>query len=207
MVQHRSTPRTPALCLQLFRGSSHSKALHAEVDQHTLTEHESERPLHRFRDLLVEAALRHGVVPLLLARLDWRASAPGGASSPPKSSPAGGASVAAGGSSGRGDAAAAGSGGDRDEAVARVLAVDVLHLLAAEGAHAAQVQQRFRSVLSRIVMARASVLAVDVLHLLAADSAGQSFDKLFAISTGLVHSILRWPAAGPAGTSSAPQPL
>ena len=91
----------------------------------------------RFRDLLVDAALRHGVVPLLLARLDWRAS--GHAAS---SSGQGASASDAGSASGSGGAdasSAAGSGGDRDEAVARVLAVDVLHLLAAEGAHAAQV--------------------------------------------------------------------
>ena len=91
---------------------------------------------YRFRDLLVEAALRHGVVPLLLARLDWRASGHR-AGSPKKSASASDAGSVAGNSA---DASsAAGSSGDRDEAVARVLAVDVLHLLAAEGAHAAQV--------------------------------------------------------------------
>lgn len=86
----------------------------------------------------MEAALTNGVMPLLLARLDWRASASTTAASGP-SAGGGGSSVAQQQPGGGGNGASAGSGEDRDEAVARVLAVDVLHLLAAEGAHAAQV--------------------------------------------------------------------
>lgn len=77
------------------------------------------------------------MVQLLLARLDWRASGHGASSAEKGASASDAGSVAGGG--GPDATSAAGSGGDRDEAVARVLAVDVLHLLAAEGAHAAQV--------------------------------------------------------------------
>jgi len=87
----------------------------------------------------VEAALTKGVVPLLLARLDWRASASTTAASGPFAAAGGGSVAQVQQPGGGGSGASAGSGDDRDEAVARVLAVDVLHLLAAEGAHAAQV--------------------------------------------------------------------
>lgn len=72
----------------------------------------------RFRDLLVEAAVAEGLVAALLQRLDWRSG--------------GGGALAAADGGGRG-------GGDRDASVARVLAVGVLRLLAAEGPHSAQV--------------------------------------------------------------------
>ncbi|KAK9809260.1 hypothetical protein WJX72_012293 [[Myrmecia] bisecta] len=61
----------------------------------------------RSRDVLVGAALSAGLVQLLLRKLDWR--------------------------SGKGDEV---DEQGRDEAVERVLAVDLLHLLAAEGAYA-----------------------------------------------------------------------
>ena len=63
----------------------------------------------RSRDLLVGAALAAGLVPELLGRLEWRSARDGPA-------PA-----------------------ERDEAVERVLVVDVLRLMAAEGPHAPEV--------------------------------------------------------------------
>ena len=63
----------------------------------------------RSRDLLVGAALAGGLVPELLGRLEWRSAREGPA-------PA-----------------------ERDEAVERVLVVDVLRLMAAEGPHAPEV--------------------------------------------------------------------
>lgn len=63
----------------------------------------------RSRDLLVGAAVAAGLVPELLGRLEWRSARDGPA-------PA-----------------------ERDEAVERVLIVDVLRLMAAEGPHAAEV--------------------------------------------------------------------
>ena len=64
----------------------------------------------RSRDLLVGAALAGGLVPELLGRLEWRSAREGPA-------PA-----------------------ERDEAVERVLVVDVLRLMAAEGPHALEVR-------------------------------------------------------------------
>jgi DnaJ family protein C protein 13 len=82
----------------------------------------------RGRDALVGAALRAGLAQLLLARLEWRA---------------GGASAAVGAADTSASAAAlAAVAGDpaaaREAAVRRVLAVDLLNLLTAPGAHAAE---------------------------------------------------------------------
>ena len=65
----------------------------------------------RSRDVLVGAAVAGGLVPELLGRLEWHTRA----------------------------ATASAAAQERDEAVERVLAIDVLHLLAAEGAGAAEV--------------------------------------------------------------------
>ncbi|KAK9807966.1 hypothetical protein WJX73_008492 [Symbiochloris irregularis] len=67
----------------------------------------------RARSLLVGAALSAGLVPFLLAKLDWRTRAQ----------------------------QATVQEEERDEAVERVVAVEVLHLLAAEGLHAQAVQE------------------------------------------------------------------
>ncbi len=79
----------------------------------------------RSRDLLVGAALGAGLLQLLLQRLDWRSRSDGGGSTST------GAGVA-------GDEAS-------DEAVQRVLFVDVINLLALEGTYAVEV----RSVLDK----------------------------------------------------------
>jgi DnaJ family protein C protein 13 len=78
----------------------------------------------RSRDLLVGAALGAGLLQLLLQRLDWRSSN-GDTSSTTTTAT---------------DAAAAAAGDEAsDEAVQRVLFVDVINLLACEGAYASQV--------------------------------------------------------------------
>ncbi|KAK9822709.1 hypothetical protein WJX81_005943 [Elliptochloris bilobata] len=80
-------------------------------------------PANRMRDTLIAAALGCGLVPLLLAKLDWRRS-----------------------DGGRGAGAGAGAKGavdaqDQAEAAERVLAVAVLRALAAEGEHASAVNE------------------------------------------------------------------
>jgi hypothetical protein len=70
-------------------------------------------------------ALQYGLIPELLASLDWQAGRAGGGAA------AGGAGAAGG--------AAGGGGDDDDAAVLRVLAVDVLKALQLEGLHSQQV--------------------------------------------------------------------
>lgn len=81
----------------------------------------------RFRDVLVEAALQAGLVPALLSRLDWRQADSGGGGTVAKNREDGSRWEAGGG------------GEQRGASVARVLAVSVLRLLAAEGTHSPQV--------------------------------------------------------------------
>lgn len=81
----------------------------------------------RFRDGLVEAALQGGLVPALLSRLDWQQADSSGVGTVAQTREDGSRGEAGGG------------GEERGASVARVLAVSVLRLLAADGAHSSQV--------------------------------------------------------------------
>ena len=98
----------------------------------------------RSRDLLVGSALNTGLLTLLLNKLDWRSRRVSGEGiSLFSTSPGGGGSSGGGGSAHDGSAAAAASvAGDEasDEAVQRVLFVDVINLMALEGQYANQVR-------------------------------------------------------------------
>jgi DnaJ family protein C protein 13 len=90
----------------------------------------------RQRDLLVGQAVQVGLPQKLLAMLDWRSSR--GSSS---SGTAGAADGSTGqeGTAGSGGAAGVSQAQEQEQAVERTLAVDVLRLLAEDGAYAAQV--------------------------------------------------------------------
>ncbi|GIM04041.1 hypothetical protein Vretimale_8678, partial [Volvox reticuliferus] len=90
-------------------------------------------PVNRQRDALVLQALQYGLIPELLASLDWQSSRGGPAVVP---GPVANTGSATGGDSAGGGG---GTGGDDDVAVLRVLAVDVLKALQLEGLHSQQV--------------------------------------------------------------------
>jgi DnaJ family protein C protein 13 len=85
----------------------------------------------RQRDLLVGQAVQAGLPQKLLAMLDWASSR--------GSSSGGGTAGAADGSAGQQGAAGASQAQEQEQAVERTLAVDVLRLLAEDGAYASQV--------------------------------------------------------------------
>ncbi|KAG2494521.1 hypothetical protein HYH03_007288 [Edaphochlamys debaryana] len=89
-------------------------------------------PGNRQRDALVLQALQYGLIPELLAALEWGAAARGGG-------PGGDGAGPGGGGGGGQDGGGSGNAGGGEAAVVRVLAVDVLRALRAEGAHSHQV--------------------------------------------------------------------
>ena len=121
-----SPPAVPVLVGAIHWGGT-AAVLAAETLKRGLS------PSNRNRDLLVGAAVGAGLVQMLLQRLDWRSTVKINSLSLAREGDSGGEVASSVSVAVSGDEAS-------DEAVQRVLFVDVLNLLALEGTYAAQVR-------------------------------------------------------------------